>query len=125
MRPANQEMVRWRVAVVDLKAAASTLVVPVYTGITWVTRAIIVVPRTVTAFTVAAVVRVGNNGTHDNVAPLFAVPNTTVANQIVTVPLVAVPLAIDVGTTGISFEVQTGATATTLLADVFIEGYAT
>lgn len=70
---------------------------------------------------VAPILRIGNNGTHDNLCALATLTGAVVG-QVFTIPLIITPLALDIGTNPISVEIQTPATATTMTIDVFFDG---
>ena len=107
----------------DLKVSGPTLIVPPQSGRVFIPLRAFLRIRTVSALTVPPILRLGNNGNRDNIAPLLALTGA-VAGQVFTMPLTTGvnALAIDIGTTGISIDVQTAATATTMTADVFIDG---
>lgn len=119
-----QYMVALLAVGVDLKNLGQTVIVPVKTGKRFIPRAIFLRITASTALTVAPIVRAGNNGSFNNVAALTTL--TSAATEMI-MPLTLVTgtslVTIDLGTTAISLDVQTAATATTLTADVYGEGY--
>lgn len=110
---------------IDLLATGATLLVPASAGKLFIPHRAILHVRALTGVLLAgAVVRVGNSANKDNVCALFTLLTTLVVNGLVDVPLLAVPSfqAVDVNSTGISFEVQTAGTATAWTADVHLHG---
>lgn len=113
-----------KVTGVNLLATSVTSIIPVMASPSRFipTRAIIQLTSVTGALT-AAIVRIGNNANHDNVAPLFTLTGLTVVNNTLTIPLVSTVASIDMSATAISFEVQTaGGVATVAAADVYLFG---
>jgi len=109
---------------VNLKTAAQTVLIPVQSGRSYLVRALFVRLTNVNTLTVPPILRVGNSVNFDNIAAL-----TTLTGGITSmlIPLTLVTgvslLIISIGTTAISLDVQTGATATTCIGDIWGEGY--
>ena len=119
----EHDLVRYLTTGINLKATGQTLMVPVQPGRKFLPTAVYLQLTTVTAYAVtAAIVRLGNNGTFNNVAPLLTVVLTSTTDQIIAIPLNAIPSAIDIGSTGISLDVQTAGAATTLTATLHVVG---
>lgn len=109
---------------IDLKTAAQIVLIPAQSGRLFLPRAAFVYVATLTGvLAVAPILRIGNNGTFTNVAPVVTL-TAAIALQIFAIPLVAGAslLSIDIGTVAISVDVQTPATATTMTGDVYLEG---
>jgi hypothetical protein len=98
---------------IDLRATGSTLVVPAIAGRKFIPIQVRLHLTALIGVPVAGSVRVGNDGSHVNVAPAFT---TTVAavDAVDTLPLVTALTAIDLNTTGISAEVVTAITVATI-----------
>lgn len=119
----EKDLIRYFAPLINLKATGQTLVVPVLAGRKFIPTACYLHLTTVTAYAVtAAIVRVGNNGTFDNVAPLATVALTLVTDKFISLPLAATPAAIDINATGISVDVQTAGAATTLTGTLHLVG---
>ncbi len=107
-----------------LSTGTSLLLAPV-TGKRFLATEILIEIKSVTGTPdIYPVVKVGNNGGHDNIAPLFIVSDVGLYNTS-EMPLTIPVASIDVGTTGISVEVLTagsGGSVTILLADITIIG---
>lgn len=117
------DIVRYFASAINLKATGQTLVIPALAGRKFVPIQAILHLTNVNAYAVtAAVVRLGNNGTFDNVCPLFTVALANVTDNTPTVPLVGTVKAIDIGATGISLDVQTAGAATTLTGTIHLMG---
>lgn len=117
------DIIRYFSSGINLKATGQTLIVPALTGRKFLPMLAYLHLTTVDTYAItAAVVRLGNNGTFDNVAPLAAVGLTLVTGGILSVPLAALLTAIDIGSTGVSLDVQTAGAATTLTGTVHIVG---
>ena len=86
-----------------------------------------VVCRTLTgsALTVSPKIRIGSNGTHDNVAPLFTVPLGVQVNVFAQMALVSFPMTpVNLRAGPVSLEVQqAGVGPTTMTGDCFIVGF--
>ena len=108
---------------ISLLTAVQTVVVPAQVGKLFIPRDISIRLTTVTgAIIIAAIVRLGNNGSFSNVAPLRTLISSA-AQNVEIVPLLTQINAIDVDATGISLDVQTIATgATVLIAECVISG---
>ncbi len=121
-KSASTNVVRYFETVIDLRATGSTLIVPAISGRKFIPLQVRVHLTSLTGVPVAGSVKLGNDGSHVNVAPAFT---TTVAavDAVDTVPLVAALTAIDLNTTGVSFEVATAITvATVAVATVHVVG---
>lgn len=109
-------------ASIDFKTATVPVVVPVAAGKRFLPIAAYVELTNVNTLTVGPSVKLGNNGGHDNVAPVLAVANTVVTDDVVPFVLAAAPVAIDLSATGIIAEVTVNATATTATGRVHVIG---
>jgi len=109
---------------VNLLATGQTIIVPARAGFRFIPRAARFRLRILTGVQVIVpIVRLGANGTFDNIAPLLTTA-VTVVDQVQLVPLVAALTAVDVGTNAIKVDVQTAGTgATAMTADIFLDGY--
>jgi hypothetical protein len=114
----------FKVAGINLLATGQTLVVPAASGRKWIPLSVRTRLASLTGvFVVAPIVRLGNNGSFDNMAPLFTVAALAV-DGVDVVPIVTAVTAVNIGSTGISLDVQTaGTVATVATADVFVLGY--
>src|SRR3954464_15536991 len=108
-KSASTNVLRYFETSINLLATGSTLIVPAIAGRKFIALNVRLHLTALTGVPVAGSVKLGNDGSHVNVAPAFA---TTVAavDAVDTVPLVAALTAIDLNTTGISFEVATAIT---------------
>jgi hypothetical protein len=80
--------------------------------------------RTGGALTTSPKFRIGGNGTHDDVAPIFTVPLATPLNVFQLLPLVAFPFTpVNLRTTPVVFEMtQAGIGPTACTGDVMLVG---
>ena len=76
----------------------------------------------VNTLTVGPSIKLGNNGAHDNVAPVLAVPNTVVTADSPPFVMATVPVMVDLNTNAIDCEVTVNATATSCLARIHLIG---
>ncbi len=119
----EDDVIRYFAAGINLKALAQTLVVPARAGRLFIPTQAFLHLTTVAVYAVtAAILRLGNNGTFDNAAPLIVVPLTLLTDSLLPIPLAALPAAINIGATGISVDVQTAGAATTLTGTVHLMG---
>lgn len=109
---------------INLLATGQTTVVPTFTGGSFVTIAAFVEVATKTgAVVVAPIIRIGNNGTFDNLAPLFTIPGATAARVVLPMTLASPSSSLDIGTNAIKIDVQTAGTgAAVLTANIYILG---
>lgn len=109
------------VTAISLTATATT---SLYTpsGHSAIITGIMIRPTTVTAFTIAGAISIGQNGSVNDIIPITTLTglNTTALFFPLT-PLIASAITISGNT--ISLKVTTGATATTLTASVDLIGY--
>ena len=106
---------RLHIANLDLTATGTVPITSVLTGRKFIPLgAMLHVTTKSGTLTTGPIVRLGTNGTHDNVSPLLTVANTVVSDTAVNIPLVAALAAVGNGT-AVSVEIQTAATGVTLV----------
>jgi hypothetical protein len=123
MVTSDHSFLRFITTAIDLKTTASTALTPVSTR-KFIPTAVTFHYKTVTSLTVVASISLGSNSTaFDNLQAIGVLgANTAVTNTLVSFPLTTLA-ALDVSTNGLTLKVTTGATATTLTADVHVTGY--
>ena len=108
---------------IDLLATGQTIIIETETSARFYPFQICIELTSKTgAIVVTPIVRLGSNGTWDNLAALTTMTNLTAVNKM-EMPTVIVTDSIDISATGISIDVQTAGTgATVLKAQVIIHG---
>lgn len=119
----------FHVNVVNLKTAASTIIVPAMTGLRFLPRAAFLRFELVSSISVGPTISIGGGaafaGLTNIVDHQVISASTCLANRLVELVLNGSTFmwAMDIGSTGISVTVDTGATGTSLTGDIFLEGF--
>jgi hypothetical protein len=121
--PTTNRIRSYVVGSINLLATGRTLVVPVLVSSRFIPTGALLRLTTVTGAIVGApVVRLGNNGAFNNIAPLRTLVSAA-AQAVEVVPLNTQITAVDVGTTGISLDVQTAGTGSSvLIGEIIVSG---
>jgi hypothetical protein len=108
---------------IDLLTTGQTVVIPSETGGRFYAFQIFIELTDKTGATIVTpIVRIGNNGSFDNLVSLYTLTNLTAVNKLEQ-PTLLITDSIDIGSTGISIDVQTAGTGSTVLkCQVIIEG---
>lgn len=113
----------WKISAVNVLATGQTLILPAITGKKFIPTQILIEMNSLTGVLTVPIVRLGNNGSFNNVAPLFTCTGIGTVGNILTITLNTIPTTIDIGSTGISFDVQTaGIVASVATVNVFLFG---
>lgn len=120
----NQADLQWRAYPIDLLTTGQTTIIPVQgTGDRFIPTHAYIELITVTGALTAPIIRIGNNGSFNNVAPLFTCTGLTAQYNVLAIPLVATLNSIDLSATAIKVDVQTaGGVATIAVANVVLLG---
>jgi hypothetical protein len=113
----------WRATGINLLATGQTTLVATSSALSFIPYSAMIELTAVTGVLTVPVVRIGNNGTFSNLAPLFTTTGLTTVRTILTIPLVTTVLSIDIGSSAIKFDVQTaGLVASVATANVYLFG---
>lgn len=120
----QQADVQWRAYPVDLLTTGQTVILPVQNNADrFIPTHAYIELVTVTGALTAPIIRIGNNGSFNNVCPLFTCTGLTTQYNVLSIPLVTSLNSIDVSATAISVDVQTaGGVATIAVANVVLLG---
>lgn len=120
----DQAEIVWTAYPVDLLATGQTSIIPVQpAGNRFIPTRVVIELTAVTGALGAPIVRLGNNGTWDNIAPLATLTGLNTQYETISIPLNTPVNSIDLSATAISFDVQTaGTVATIATASVYLIG---
>lgn len=130
LAPSSLVQVQWRVTVNAL-ATGQTVILPVNNGVTGInyrfvprgTPHVELIARTGT-LTTPAILRVGNNGSFNNLVALSTLTGLSTVNNITLLTIAATPASLDISSAAIQVDVQTAATGPSVYSlEVVIEGF--
>ena len=119
----------WRATGINLLATGQTTLVainngsPTLTNLTFVPFAAYIELTAVTGILTVPIIRIGNDGSFSNVAPLFTCTGLTAVRNMLQIPLVGSLVSVNINSAAIKADIQTaGLVASVATAAIYLYG---